>query len=102
MIYFTEQLPLRKKCPNTEFFLIRIWTLFKQCAATHSFRGYRNRLFLIAGRLLFVTKKVTIIHSLKNTVFILTGDLAAIRCLVNLSVVVCLFPKKLVQLCVLS
>ena len=22
---------LREKCPNTEFFLVRIWTLFTQC-----------------------------------------------------------------------
>ena len=28
VIYFT--LPLREKCPNTEFFLVRIWTLFTQ------------------------------------------------------------------------
>ena len=24
-------LPLRKKCPNTELFLVRIWTIFTQC-----------------------------------------------------------------------
>ena len=27
-----EQLSLREKCPNTELFLVRIWTLFTQCA----------------------------------------------------------------------
>ena len=48
-----------------------------------------------AVRYLLVTEIVAVIHSLKDTVFILTGDLAVIHCLSTIfSAIVCLFPKK--------
>ena len=33
--------PLREKGPNTEFFLVRIWTLFTQCTSHDDLEGWR-------------------------------------------------------------
>ena len=61
-----QQASLCEKCPNTELFLVRIWTLFMQCMLSGDFKEKVREFIVTHQTFSFMTESVAWKSSVKR------------------------------------